>query len=186
MFGLVFEKEETKMNVVSLFILPIFVVGVVLYGFFHHVDIYESFLKGAKEGIVMTFHIAPAVVAMVFATNLFLHSNFIAWFFQFLNPVFQFLHVPMEILPMALVRPISGTASLAILNSILITYGPDSFMGRLASTLQGCTDTTIYVLALYFGSVHIKKTGHALGVGLFADLVGILASFLLVSVFFGV
>lgn len=173
------------MNLISLFIIPIFVVSVVLYGFFQKVDIYESFLKGAKEGLVMTFHIAPAIIAMVFATNLFLNSHFIEWAFQFLQPIFQIIHIPMEILPMALVRPISGTASLAILNNILVVYGPDSFVGRLASTLQGCTDTTIYVLALYFGSIKVSKTGHALPAGLFADFVGILSSFVIVSVFFG-
>lgn len=173
------------MNLISLFIIPIFVVGVVFYGFMKKVDIYESFLKGAKEGLIMTFHIAPAVIAMVFATNLFLNSHFIEWAFQFMRPIFQIIHVPIEILPMALVRPISGTASLAILNNILLVYGPDSFVGRLASTLQGCTDTTIYVLALYFGSIKVTKTGHALGAGLFADFVGIVASFVIVSFFFG-
>ncbi len=173
------------MNLISLFIIPIFVVGVVFYGFVKKVDIYESFLKGAKEGLIMTFHIAPAVIAMVFATNLFLNSHFIEWAFQFMRPIFQIIHVPIEILPMALVRPISGTASLAILNNILLVYGPDSFVGRLASTLQGCTDTTIYVLALYFGSIKVTKTGHALGAGLFADFVGILAGFVIVSFFFG-
>ncbi len=172
------------MRLVSIFIIPIFVVGVILYGFFHKIDLYEAFLRGAKEGLVMTFQIAPAVIAMVFATNLFLNSNFLSWFFQFLEPVLTFFHAPMEILPMAFVRPISGTASLAILNNILRHFGPDSFVGRLASTLQGCTDTTIYVLALYFGSIHVKKTGHALAVGLFADFIGIIASFLIVSFFF--
>jgi len=173
------------MNLISKLIIPIFVVGVVLYGFVKKVDLYESFLKGAKEGLVMTFHITPAIIAMVFATNLFLNSHFIEWAFRFLYPFFQMIHIPIEILPMALVRPISGTASLAILNNILLVYGPDSFVGRLASTLQGCTDTTIYVLALYFGSIKVTKTGHALGAGLFADLMGIIASFVIVSIFFG-
>ena len=173
------------MNLISIFIIPIFVFLVVKYGFYKKVDIYESFLVGAKEGLVMTFHIAPSIIAMVFATNLFLNSHFIEWAFQFLAPLFRIIHIPIEILPMAMVRPISGTASLAILNNILILYGPDSFVGRLASTLQGCTDTTIYVLALYFGSIRVKKTGHALSAGLFADFVGILASFFIVSMFFG-
>lgn len=174
------------MNLVSKFIIPIFVVGVVMYGFRKKVDIYESFLVGAKEGLITTFHIAPAMIAMVFATNIFLNSHFIEFAFQFLEPVFHTLHIPFQILPMALVRPISGTASLAILNNILLLNGPDSFVGRLASTLQGCTDTTIYVLALYFGSIKVSKTGHALGAGLFADFVGIVASFIIVSFFFGV
>ena len=87
---------------------------------------------------------------------------------------------------MALLRPISGTASLTILNSILASFGPDSYVGRLASILQGCTDTTIYVLALYFGSVKITKTKYALPVGLFADLVGIIMAFVLTKIFFGI
>lgn len=173
------------MNLISKLIIPIFVVGVVLYGFYKRVDLYESFLVGAKDGLMMTFHIAPAIIAMIFATNLFLNSNFIDSFFRFLHPLFQAFHIPIEILPMALVRPVSGTASLAILNNILALYGPDSFVGRLASTLQGCTDTTIYVLALYFGSIKVSKTGHALLAGLFADFVGIMASFFIVSCFFG-
>lgn len=173
------------MNLLSKFIIPLFVLGVILYGFFKKVDIYDSFLQGAKDGLVMTFHIAPAILAMVFATNLFLNSHFIETFFRFLHPFFEMIHIPVEILPMALVRPISGTASLAIMNNILMVYGPDSFVGRLASTLQGCTDTTIYVLALYFGSIKVTKTGHALGAGLFADFVGILASFVIVTLFFG-
>lgn len=172
------------MNTVSKLIIPSFVVGVILYGFIKRVDLYESFLAGAKDGLIMTFHIAPAIIAMIFATNLFLNSHFIDHAFRFLHPLFQAFHIPIEIIPMALVRPISGTASLGILNNILLVYGPDSFVGRLASTLQGCTDTTIYVLALYFGSVKISKTGHALLAGLFADFVGILASFLIVSAFF--
>ena len=86
---------------------------------------------------------------------------------------------------MALVRPISGTASLAIMSNIFELYGPDSFVGRLASNLQGCTDTTIYVLALYFGSVKITKTKHALSAGLFADAVGIIAAFVITFLFFG-
>lgn len=173
------------MNLFSKLIIPIFVVGVVLYAFYKKVDLYESFLQGAKEGLIMTFHIAPAIIAMVFATNLFLNSHFIDHAFRFLHPLFQIIHIPIEIIPMALVRPISGTASLAILNNILLSYGPDSFVGRLASTLQGCTDTTIYVLALYFGSIKVSKTGHALFAGLFADLMGILASFFIVSFLFG-
>lgn len=173
------------MNFLSKIIIPVVVLGITLYGFRKKVNLYDSFLVGAKDGLIMTFHIAPSIIAMVFATNLFLNSHFIDYFFRFLHPLFQTIHIPVEILPMAFVRPISGTASLAILNNILMIYGPDSFVGRLASTLQGCTDTTIYVLALYFGSIKVTKTGHALGVGLFADLMGILASFVIVSFFFG-
>lgn len=167
------------------FIVPIFVLFILIYALIKKVNIYDSFLNGAKEGLVTTFHIAPAVIAMVFAINLFLNSNFLNYILSFLNPTLAKLNIPISILPMALIRPISGTASLAILNNILSVNGPDSFVGRLASTLQGCTDTTIYVLALYFGSIKVTKTKHALKAGLFADLFGIIAAFIITYIFFG-
>ena len=131
-----------------------------------------------------TFSIFPAVIAMVFAINIFLDSNVLGFLLSFLNPLLVKLSIPLDIIPMALLRPISGTASLAIMNDIFQNVGPDSYAGRLASVLQGCTDTTIYVLALYFGSVKISKIGHSLSVGLFADLVGIIMAFTITYVFF--
>lgn len=172
------------MNLISKIVIPLFVVGIIIYGARKKVDVYNSFLGGAKEGLITSFNIFPAIIGMVFAINLFLNSGVIDFILGWLSPLFKMLNVPLSILPMALLRPISGTASLAIMNDIFANFGPDSHMGRLASVLQGCTDTTIYVLALYFGSVKISKTKHALGTGLFADLVGIVMAFILVSVFF--
>lgn len=170
---------------VSNFIVPIFVLFIILYGFKKKVNIYDSFLIGAKDGLITVFRIAPAVIAMVFATNLFLNSHFLEFVFSYFTPVLNALNIPINVLPMALVRPISGTASLAIMSNIFEVYGPDSFVGRLASNLQGCTDTTIYVLALYFGSIKVTKTKHALSAGLFADAVGIIAAFIITFIFFG-
>ncbi len=170
---------------ISNFIVPVFVLFIILYAWRKKVDIYNSFLVGAKEGLITTFHIAPAVIAMVFATNIFLNSHFLEFLFSYFTPFFNTLGIPISIFPMALVRPISGTASLAIMSNIFELYGPDSFVGRLASNLQGCTDTTIYVLALYFGSIKVTKTKHALSAGLFADFVGIVAAFFITYLFFG-
>lgn len=170
---------------VSNFIVPIFVLFIILYGFKKKVNIYDSFLIGAKDGLITVFRIAPAVIAMVFATNLFLNSHFLEFVFSYFTPLLNALDIPINVLPMALVRPISGTASLAIMSNIFEVYGPDSFVGRLASNLQGCTDTTIYVLALYFGSIKVTKTKHALSAGLFADAVGIIAAFIITFIFFG-
>ena len=169
----------------STYIVPLFVLFIILYGFKKKVPIYDSFLVGAKNGLVTIFKIAPAVIAMVFATNLFLNSHFLEFVFSYFNPVLEALNIPVSVLPMAMVRPISGTASLAIMSNIFDLYGPDSFVGRLASNLQGCTDTTIYVLALYFGSIKVTKTKYALPVGLFADLMGIIAAFVITFIFFG-
>lgn len=169
----------------STYIVPLFVLFIILYGFKKKVPIYDSFLVGAKNGLVTIFKIAPAVIAMVFATNLFLNSHFLEFVFSYFNPVLEALNIPVSVLPMAMVRPISGTASLAIMSNIFDLYGPDSFVGRLASNLQGCTDTTIYVLVLYFGSIKVTKTKHALSAGLFADAIGIIAAFLITFIFFG-
>lgn len=172
------------MSTISKMIIPLFVLFVIFYGFKKKVTIYDTFLEGAKEGLITVFHIFPAILAMVFAINIFLNSHILETIFGVLEPILTKINLPLNILPMAFVRPISGTASLAIMNDIFVNFGPDSFVGRLASTIQGCTDTTIYVLALYFGSVKITKTRYALSTGLFADFVGIVASFIIVSLLF--
>ena len=172
------------MNIISKLMIPLFVLFVIVYGLKKKVLIYESFLEGAKEGLITAFNIFPSVIAMVFAINIFLNSGFLEYIFKFLKPILNILNIPFNILPMAFIRPISGTASLAIMNDIFKNFGPDSYIGRVASVLQGCTDTTIYVLALYFGSIKISKTRHALSTGLFADFIGIIASFLIINFFF--
>ena len=172
------------MNTFSKIIIPLFVIFFIVYGIRKKVDIYNSFLIGAKEGLVTCFNIFPAIIAMIFAINIFLNSGIITFLLGKVNFIFEALNVPLNILPMAILRPISGTASLAIMNDIFLNFGPDSYVGRLASVLQGCTDTTIYVIALYFGSVRISKTKHAVYTGLFADLAGIIAAFVLTNLFF--
>ncbi len=173
------------MNILSKIVIPLFILLIIFYGVKKKINIYDVFLEGAKEGLIMVFHITPTILAMVFAVNLFLDSNFLEGILNFISPILDILNIPLNIIPMALLRPISGTASMAIMNDIFIKFGPDSFIGRLASTLQGCTDTTIYVLALYFGSIKVTKTRYALPVGLFADLMGIIAAFIITFIFFG-
>ena len=172
------------MNLFSKIVIPVFIVFVVFYGFKKKINIYESFLEGAKEGLIISFNIFPSIIAMVFAINIFLDSNFVYDVLGFFEPILNLIKIPIEIMPMALLRPISGTATLAIMNDIFIKFGPDSYAGRLASVLQGCTDTTIYVLALYFSSIGIRKTRYSLPVGLFADFVGISVAFLITMLFF--
>lgn len=171
------------MEIISKIFLPIMILIIVFYGVFKKVNIYDSFLEGAKEGLVTSFNIFPSIVAMIFAINIFLDSNFLNVVMHFFKPIFG-KNIPVEIIPMALLRPISGTGSLAIMNDIFKTFGPDHFIGRLASVLQGCTDTTVYVIALYFSSVKITKIKYSLWVGLFADLVGIITAIILTNLFF--
>ena len=168
----------------SKIIIPIFILIIIFYGVAKKIDIYDSFLNGAKEGLMTCFNIFPSILAMVFAVNIFLDSNFLSTVFSFLTPALSKFNVPIDIIPMALLRPISGTASMSIMNDIFKNFGPDSFAGLLASTIQGSTDTTIYVLALYFSSIKITKIRHALYNGLFADLIGITVSFIVVALLF--
>lgn len=172
------------MNTLSKIVIPLFVFFIVFYGFIKKVNLYDSFLEGAKEGLNISVNIFPNVLAMVFAINIFLDSNFVYEILRVFEGFLMKVNIPLDILPMAILRPISGTATLAIMNDIFVSYGPDSYAGRLASVLQGCTDTTIYVLALYFGSIGVKKIRYSLVVGLIADLIGITIAFILTAIFF--
>lgn len=172
------------MNTLSKIVIPLFVFFVVYYGFIKKINLYDSFLEGAKEGLQISVNIFPNVLAMVFAINIFLDSNFVYEILRVYEGFLMKFNIPLDILPMAILRPISGTATLAIMNDIFMNYGPDSYAGRLASVLQGCTDTTIYVLALYFGSIGVKKIRYSLVVGLIADLIGITIAFILTAIFF--
>ncbi len=156
------------------YIIPIIVIVILFYGFIKKCDIYDDFIEGSIEGLKILVDIIPAIVAMIFAVNVFIGSGILNTFGGVLK----------DIVPMVVLRPISGTATLAVLSNIYKIHGVDSFLGFLASVIQGATDTTIYVLALYFGSVKIKKTRYALWVGLFADFCGIAAAFLIVHFFF--
>lgn len=172
------------MSTISLLLIPVMVAGIIIYGLIKKVDIYSSFVSGAKDGIQSAFGIFPFTVAMVFAVNIFLHSGFLDLVFGRLAGILGPM-IPTSIFPMALLRPISGSASQVIMTDIFQNFGTDSFIGRLASVLQGSTDTTFYVVTLYFGSIGVKKIRYALKAGLSADLVGIIASAIIVYYFFG-
>ncbi len=156
------------------YIIPILVIVILGYGFFKKTSIYDNFIEGSIDGLKILIEIIPAILAMIFAVNIFIQSGVLDTIGGKLK----------DVIPMVILRPISGNASLAVLANLYKMYGPDSYLGYLGSVIQGATDTTIYVLALYFGSVHIRKTKYALGVGLFADVCGILAAFIVVRYFF--
>lgn len=169
---------------ISNIILPLIILIIIFYGYIKKVNVYDTFVEGAKEGMELGISIFPYLLGMIFSVNILLRSNFLEILFNMISPFFNFLKVPVEILPMAVFRPISGNASLVIMSDIFKIHGPDSFIGRIASVIQGSTDTTIYILTLYFGSIGIKKIKYALWAGLFADLIGIIASIVFVSILF--
>lgn len=169
---------------ISSLVIPIIILTVLMYGIKKKVNVYDTFLEGAKGSFEIVLNIFPSLLAMILGVNIFINSGLIDVIFNILRPVFNLVKIPVEIIPMALMRPISGSSSLALLNNILSTLGPDSLMGRICSIIQGSTDTTFYVISLYFGSVGIKKIKYSLWVGIFADIVGIIASILVVKIFF--
>ena len=163
------------MGISSIIILPLIVLFIIIYGFIKKVNIYDEFLNGALDGLK---------TAMIFAINILIKSNIITDSFFFLDNVLKRFSLSSEIIPMCFLRSISGNSTLAIMVDIFKEFGPDSVMGTLASVIQGSSDTTFYVIALYFGSIKIVKNRYALPVGLFADFIGILASFILVYLFY--
>ena len=171
------------MNIANI-ILPFIVLIIVGYGIYKQVAVFDVFLDGVKEGLTMTIQIFPTIIAMIISVNIFLKSNILELVINFLNPLFNFLKFPKEILPLAVLRPISGSSSLIILDNILKTYGADSFVGRVASVIQGSTDTTIYILGLYYGSIGVKKIKYSLLVGLMADISCIIIALIVVNILF--
>lgn len=172
------------MSNLSNYIIPFIVLIIVLYGIKRKINVYDTFIEGSKESFDMTIKIFPNLLAMIFGINIFLRSGILQFIFNYLKPIFSIINIQVEILPMAIMRPISGSASLALLNDIFLNYGPDSFIGTVASIIQGSTDTTFYVLTLYFGSIGIKKIKYAMWAGLFSDLIGIITAIILGNVLF--
>ncbi len=166
------------------YLVPIMVTFIIIYGLYKKVDIFDTFIDGVKEGINTSFKLFPTIFAMVIAITILTSSNILLDISKPLNSIFKLLSFPSEILPLAIMKPISGSSSIVILNDILNKYNPDSYIGRIASVIGGSTDTTIYIMSLYFGSIGIKKTKYALIVGLIADLLCIVIAIVTINILF--
>lgn len=163
--------------------MPFMVLLIILYSF-RKVNVYSSFLSGVNDSFKMIKNIFPSIFAMILAVNIFNDSGLLNLFIIVLRPLLKFISFPESLISMALIRPISGSASLALLNNLYKLEGPDSLLGIMGSIMQGSTDTTLYILTVYFGSVGIKKVKYAYFVGLAADLIGIFSSIILCKLFF--
>jgi spore maturation protein B len=173
------------MNTISVIAIPFVIFSFLFYGFFKKVKVYESFVEGAKEGFNVAVRIIPYLVAMLVAIGIFRASGAMDVFVAILSPITNLIGFPAEALPMALMRPLSGSGSLGIMTEIMKTHGPNSFLGLLVSTMYGSTETTFYVLAVYFGSVSIRKTRHAVLAGVISDITGLLTAFFICKLVFG-
>lgn len=169
----------------SAFVLPCIIVGFPLYGMLKKVPVYEVFVDGAKEGFSVAVMIIPYLVAILFAIAMFRASGALDFLMQGLRPVLALVHVPAEVIPMALVRPLTGSGSAAIVLDMIGQYGEDSILVKMAATMFGSTETTFYVIAVYFGAINVRKTRHALPAGLIADIFAMFAAVYVVLLLFG-
>lgn len=156
--------------------MPFMIIVIVLYGVFERKKVFDIFLDGAKDGIAIVLNIFPTLVGLFVAIGALRSSGIIDLIVGFLTPVFNFLSFPTEVLPLALIRPISGSASIAVATDIMNTFGIDTYIGFVASVIMGSTETTVYTIAVYTSSVGIKKTRFVLWAALIADFVGIITS----------
>ena len=165
-----------SVNALSILAIPFLLSFFPLYAAAHGVKVYEEFVEGAKEGFSVILKIIPFLVTMLVAIGMFKGAGGIELLSRVLSPVLTPLHFPTDLLPLALMRPLSGSATLALLTDIVHRLGPDNIVSLTAATIYGSTETTFYVAAVYFGAVGIKQTRHAIPAGLLADLTGVIAS----------
>jgi spore maturation protein B len=161
---------------VSIWAIPVFLLFVPVYGALRKVKVYECFVEGAKEGFQVGVRIIPYLVAILVAVGMLRGAGAIDLLARWLDPVLRRVGLPAELLPLAIMRPLSGSGSMGIVAELIKNHGPDSFISRLAATAYASTETTFYVLAVYFGAVGIKKARHAVVAGLFADIVSLIAA----------
>ena len=179
------EMIINSINIISIFAIPALVLFIVIYGVIKKVKIYEAFVEGAKEGFNVGVRIIPYLVAMLVAIGIFRAGGGMEILASILSPVTRLIGMPPEALPMAIIRPLSGSGALGVMSEIIKTHGPDSLIGRMVSVMMGSSETTFYVLAVYFGSVSITKTRQAVPAGIIVDIVAVLVSVWLVNLVFG-
>ncbi len=165
-------------NQVSNWIVPLLIIGIPLYAYAaRRIKVYESFIEGAKEGFAIGVRIVPYLVGILVAIGMFRASGAMDWLVALLRPAANLAGFPPEVLPTALMRPLSGSGALGLMSDLFQVFGPDSFIGRLASVIQGSFETTFYILAVYFGSVAVRNSRYTLASCLLGDLAGLIGAF---------
>jgi len=163
-------------NYISNIAIPFTILIIVCYGLHEKNKVFDSFTEGAKEGMKIIYNIFPTLLSLFLSINILRESGIIEGITNILNPLLLFLKIPKEILPLAILRPISGSASTAIATDLMVKYGTDSFIGLVSSTIMGSTETTLYTIALYTSTIKVKKTRFVLYSALLADFVGMITS----------
>lgn len=164
------EAFRNGLSLVSVFVIPLILVLIPLYGLYKRVPVYEQFVVGAKEGFQVAVRIIPYLVAILFSIGMFRASGGMDFLVKVLTPVLGPLGFPGEVLPMAIIRPLTGSGSAGLIVDMIKQYGEDSIFVKMAAVMFGSTETTFYVIAVYFGAINIRKTRHAVAAGLTADI----------------
>lgn len=165
-------------------VVPLLLVGVGLWGIYKKVDIFSAMVKGAKEGLAVAAGILPALTVLLTSVYMLRASGVTDALAELLSPLLRHIGIPADCVPLMLLRPVSGSGALAIGSEIMERFGPDSFTGRCAAVMLGSTETTFYVIAVYFAAAGIKKTRHAVPAALLADIVGFIAACISVKLIF--
>jgi spore maturation protein B len=179
------ETIRLTIGLLSYFVIPLMLVGFPLYGLYKRVPVFEAFVEGAKEGFSVAVRIIPYLVAILFAIGMFRASGAMDFMADALRPVLALVGFPAEVLPMAIIRPLTGSGSAGVVAEMIQMYGEDSLLVKMAAVMFGSTETTFYVVAVYFGAVNIKRTRHAVPAGLTADLAAMLFAVWTVRLLFG-
>ncbi len=172
------------MDKISAWAVPCVILAIVLFGFLRKVPVFDAFVSGAKEGLRSSAAILPSLVGLIMAVSMLSASGALDLLSSFLAPVARALGLPPQVMPLVLIKPVSGSGSTAVLTQIFKDYGPDSFVGRVASVVSGSTETTFYAVAVYYGAVGIRRTRHTVPAALAADLTACVVSALTVRLFF--
>jgi spore maturation protein B len=167
---------RAALNAISLWAIPVLLVGIPLVGMIRKIKVYDVFIEGAKEGFQVAVRIIPFLVGILVAIGMFRASGAMDMLTNALRPVTTATGFPADLVPLAILRTLSGSGSLAFTTDLVKRFGPDSVLGRTAATMYGSSETTFYVLAVYFGSVGVKRTRHAIPAALTGDLVAAIAA----------
>lgn len=171
-------------NFISQLIIPIFILCIVVYGFLKRIKVYDCFVEGAKEGIAVTLKIFPYVLAIFVAVKSFQASGAFNLAQELCRGICQALNLPLEVISISLIKPLSGSAALGVFTDIVKTTGPDSLASKMAAVIMGSAETTFYILAIYLGAVGIRKTRYLISVCVISDIIGIIIAVAVVKFFF--
>lgn len=169
---------------ITAFIIPTVIIFIVFYALLKKTDVFAEFISGAKDGMQTALNILPSLIILMTSIAMFKASGGLQFIVNLLSPIGEFLGIPSEVIPLAILRPLSGSGALSYFEQILSQYGPSSLPGMVASTMMGSTETTFYVVAVYFGAIKITKTRHTVPCALFADLTGFILSALFIRLLF--